>query len=595
MRADPVSRLQRAVQQSPLPQHSFFFLLVGLWLGAIVYGCGQARPPASASGEHSAQRQAAAGQSIRFVDISKSAGIRFVHQSAKSQRKYMVETMGSGCAFLDYDGDGWQDILLLNNAPLTGGEVTGIPRLALYHNNRNGTFTDVTAGSGLDREPMYAVGVAVGDYDNDGRDDIYISCVLGPGHLFHNEGRGRFRDATQEAGVGNKGMWGASCMWIDYDRDGLLDLFVCNYVPYRSLADDVPCYAGDPLKNVYCDPKAYRTTHCTLYHNEGHGRFKDVTLSSGLGSLKGKSLGVAMWDTTGSGWPDLFVANDDTATFLLKNGHDGTFKEIGIESGIAFMANGSAPSGMGIDADDLYNDGSLCLVISNFQGRRTLLFHAAQSGLFLEEGDSSGIGQATADVLGFGVFACDFDNDGWKDILQVNGHVDDGVSEREPGIGYAQPTLLLRSLGDHRFAEVGLKSGAPFDRKIVGRGAAWGDIDNDGRPDVLILQNNGPALLWHNETPTKNHWVTFKLIGVRSNRDGIGALVTVTASGMTQRTMVRGGSSYCSQSDMRPHFGLAGSPTADISIRWPSGVIDRIPSVPADRIWTVREGTGRVE
>jgi hypothetical protein len=577
-------------------QKSSPLLLVGLWLSGIVYGCGPAHRPTSTSGEHSAQRKAtAADQRVRFVDITKSAGIHFVHQSAKSKRKYIVETMGSGCAFLDYDGDGWQDILLLNNAPLTGGAVTGRPRLALYHNNHNGTFTDVTAASGLDREPMYAMGVAVGDYDNDGRDDIYISCVLGPGHLFHNEGHGRFRDVTQEAGVGNKGRWGTSCMWVDYDRDGLLDLFVCNYVPYRSLADDVPCYASEPLRNIYCDPKAYRTTRCTLYHNEGHGRFKDVTQSSGIGNLEGKSLGVAMWDTTGSGWPDIFVANDDSATFLLKNGHNGAFKDIGTESGIAFMADGAAPSGMGIDADDLYNDGSLCLVMSNFQGRGTLLFHATQPGLFLDEGDSSGIGQATVGVLGFGVFACDFDNDGWKDILQVDGHVDDDVAEREPSITYAQPTLLFRNMGDHRFTEVGLKSGAPFDRKIVGRGAAWGDIDNDGRPDVLILQNNGPALLWHNETPTKNHWVTFKLIGVRSNRDGIGALVTVTTPGMTQCTVVRGGSSYCSQSDMRAHFGLASWPTADVSVRWPSGAIDRIPSVSSDRIWTVREGVGRVE
>ncbi len=583
-------------RQTSSPRRNSVRLLVGLWISGTVYGCGTAPPPPSASGEHAAQQKAlAADRSVRFVDISKSAGIHFTHQSAKSKHKYLIETMGSGCAFLDYDSDGWQDILLLNNTPMTGGAVTGSPRLALYHNNHNGTFTDVTAGSGLDNGPMYAMGVAVGDYDNDGRDDIYISCALGPGHLFHNEGHGRFRDVTQEAGVANSGMWGTSCMWVDYDRDGRLDLFVCNYVPYRSLADDVPCYAGDPPRNVYCDPTAYRTTHCTLYHNEGHGRFKDVTQASGLGALEGKSLGVAMWDTTGSGWPDLFVANDGSPTFLLANGRNGTFKESGIEAGIAIMANGSAPSGMGIDAEDLYNDGSFCLVMSNFQGRGSLLFHATQPGVFMDEGSLSGVSQATASVLGFGVLACDFDNDGWKDLLQVDGHVDDDVAERETGITYAQPTLLLRNRGDHRFTEVGLKSGAPFDHKIVGRGSAWGDIDNDGRPDVLILQNDGAALLWHNETPTKNHWVMFKLIGVKSNRDGIGAMVTVTTPGMTQRTMVRGGSSYCSQSDMRAHFGLADRTTAEVSIRWPSGIVDRIPRVSADRIWTVREGAGRVE
>ncbi len=567
-------------------------LLACLGLVAVASGCGPARHTTPASTGHEAKPAAtAAGQPAHFVDITASAGIHFVHQSARSKRKYLVETMGSGCAFLDYDGDGWQDILLLNGAPMTGGKVTGSPRLALYHNNRNGTFTDVTAASGLDREPMYAMGVAVGDYDNDGREDIYVSCVLGPGHLFHNEGGGRFRDVTQEAGVGNKGMWGTSCMWVDYDHDGLLDLFVCNYVPYRSLADDVPCYTGEPRKYVYCDPTAYKTTHCTLYHNEGHGRFKDVTKSSGIGDLEGKSLGVAMWDATGSGWPDLFVANDSSPTFLLKNGRNGTFKNIGAESGIAFMADGMPPSGMGIDADDLYNDGSLCLIMSNFQGRRTLLFHETQPGVFLDEADSSGIGQATGDILGFGVLAFDFDNDGWMDILQVDGHVNDDVAEREPGVSYAQPTLLFRNLGNHHFTEVGLKSGAPFDRTIVGRGAAWGDIDNDGRLDVLILQNNGPALLWHNETSTQNHWLTLKLVGRKSNRDGIGAVVLVSGGGITRRALVRSGSSYLSQSDLRPHFGLGAQTTARVEIRWPSGIVDTLAHVSCDRIVTVREGT----
>lgn len=531
----------------------------------------------------------------RFVDITSTAGIHFTHQSAKSKNKYLVETMGSGCAFLDYDGDGWQDILLLNNAPFTGGSVVGRPRLALYHNNRNGTFTDVTHAAGLDREPMYAMGVAVGDYDNDGRDDIYVSCVLGPGHLFHNEGGGRFKDVTKEAGVGNAGMWGASCAWVDYDRDGRLDLFICNYVPYRSLADDVPCFAGENRKHVYCDPTAYKPTHCTLYHNEGNGHFKDVTTTSGVGRYAGKSLGVALWDDDGSGWPDIYVANDGAATFLLRNQRNGTFKDIGTESGIGFMADGAAPSGMGIDADDLYNDGTMCLVMTNFQGRQSLIFHQAHPLLFQDEGDASGIGPATTGVLGFGVCCFDFDNDGRKDIIQTDGHVIDDVAEREPSISYAQPTLLFRNLGKGRFAEVGLKSGAPFNRKIVGRGLAVGDIDNDGRLDVLLLQNNGPALLWHNETPTHNHWLTFKLIGTKSNRDGIGAVITVVAGGSTQRGFCRSGSSYLSANDLRVHFGLGAAARADVTIRWPSDTIDHLRDLPVDHIWTVREGSGKAQ
>lgn len=532
---------------------------------------------------------------VRFVDITSAAGIHFRHQSAKSKRKYLVETMGSGCAFIDYDGDGWQDILLLNNAPLTGGQVQGRPRLALYHNNRNGTFTDVTQGSGLGRDPMYAMGVTVGDYDNDGRDDIYISCVLGPGHLFHNLGGGRFRDVTAQAGVANHGMWGASCTWVDYDHDGRLDLFVSNYVPYRSLSEDVPCFAGEPRKNVYCDPTAYKLSHCALFHNEGQGRFKEVTAASGIGKLGGKSLGVALWDDQSSGWPDLYVANDGTATFLLRNQRNGAFKDVGTESGISFTSDGSAPSGMGIDAADLYNDGTMCLVMTNFQGRQTQIFHQMRPLLFREESDLTGVGPATRDVLGFGVLCFDFDNDGWKDILQVDGHVIDDVADREPTISYAQPTLLFRNQGQGRFAEVGLRSGAPFDHKLVGRGVACGDIDNDGQLDVLLTQNNGPALLWHNETVTHNHWLTLKLIGTKSNRNGIGAMVRVTSGGTTQRVLVHTGSSYLSQSDLRPHFGLGAQTTADVEIRWPSGVVDSINRVACDHIGTVREGTRRVE
>jgi enediyne biosynthesis protein E4 len=539
----------------------------------------------------------------RFVDITTAAGIRFRHQNSNTPHKYFVETMGSGGAFIDADGDGWQDVLLLNNAPLPGGRVSGRPTTALYRSNHDGTFTDVTHAAGLDRDLIYAMGAAVGDYDNDGRDDIYITAVLGPSRLFHNEGvkEGipRFREVTAEAGVANRGKWGASAAWLDYDRDGRLDLFVCNYVSYASLADDIPCYAAGE-KRVYCIPVAYEAVPCTLYHNEGGGRFRDVTAASGIGAARGKSLGVAVWDYDSDGWPDLFVANDTVAGFQFHNepGHprsgSRTFRDVAVESGVAYDDEGNPHSGMGTDADDLLNDGRTWLTLTNFQGQHTSLYRETSPGTFEDIHVAAGLGAETERVLGFGVLFFDYDNDGYKDILQVNGHVQDDIQDREPTASYRQPTLLFRSRGDGTFTEVGRKSGRPFSRPIAGRGCAWGDINNDGRADLLITSNNGPAFLWRNETPTKAHWLTLKLQGTRSNRSGIGALIRVTAGGITRRTMLRSGSSYLSQSDLRPHFGLGPHPVADVEITWSSGTVDRIARVPADGIRTVREGSGLV-
>jgi hypothetical protein len=537
---------------------------------------------------------------VRFADVTRQAGIRFRHQNSQTPRKYMIETFGSGCAFIDYDGDGWQDILLLNNAPLPGGRVTGRPTRALYRNNRNGTFTDVTRETGLAQAGTYAMGVAVGDYDNDGREDFYESAVLGPSHLFHNEG-GRFRDVAREAGVENRGRWGTSCAWLDYDRDGRLDLFVCNYVKYASLKDDLPCYSAAGTKRIYCLPAAFEPGHCVLYRNEGgpQARFRDVSARSGIGAPGGKPLGVTIWDFDGDGYPDIFVANDTLAGFLFHNERNGQFREIGVESGVAYDENGDPHSGMGIDADDLDNDGKATLVISNFQGQQTSLYRQKVDEQFVDERVAAGVAQPTRSVLGFGLLFFDYDNDGYKDIMQANGHVQDDIQEREPQVTYAQPTLLLHNEpgpgSGRRFVEVGLASGPPFTQRIVGRGLAWGDPDNDGRPDALVTANNGPAQLWRNETPTQNHWLKLKLAGTRSNRDGIGATVRVTAGGQTHRTMVRSGSSYLSQSDLRPNFGLGAATTATVEIRWPSGAVDRIEHVAADRIYVAREGAGALQ
>jgi hypothetical protein len=528
-----------------------------------------------------------------FRDVTQSAGIHFRHQNFRTPQKYMIETMGSGCAFIDYDGDGWQDILLLNGAHLPGSQAAGHSTLALYHNNHDGTFTDVTRGSGLDIE-MYAMGVAVGDYDNDGREDLYITCVLGSSHLFHNDGNGHFTDVTRQAGVENAGRWGTSCAWVDYDRDGKLDLFVCNYVKYPSLAADQPCYAGGHQR-IYCIPVAYETSSCTLYHNEGNGRFKDVTAASGIGGAHGKSLGVAIADYDGDGWPDIFVANDTVPGFLFHNEHNGTFKEIGVESGVAYDDEGNSHSGMGIDAADILNKGSVNVAITNYQGQQTSLYSQIGPDIFRDDKVPAQLATDTGKVLGFGVLFVDYDNDGYKDIFQVNGHVQDDIQKREPEVRYAQPSLLFHNAGNGTFKEVGLASGAPFTDPIVGRGCACGDFDNDGRPDLLIATNNGPAHLWRNETPTGNHWLTLQLIGSKSCRDGIGVLVVVKTAAGVQRNEVRSGSSYLSQSDLRPHFGLGTETRADVEIHWPSGIVDKVAGAACDHIWKIHEGTGRFE
>jgi len=530
---------------------------------------------------------------VRFTDITQQAGIRFRHENAKTPVKYMLETMGSGGGFIDYDGDGWHDIVLMNGTAIPGSKVQGRPTLRLYRNNHDLTFTDVTNEAGLAVPGMYAMGCAVGDYDNDGREDLYVTCVLGPSRLFHNLGA-RFHDVTARAGVDNASRWGASSAWVDYDKDGLLDLFVCNYVKFKSLADHRPCYAGD-RKPVYCAPSAYDTVRCTLYRNLGGGRFRDVTMESGIGNSQGKSLGVTVWDCDDDTWPDLFVANDTTAGYLFHNLGNGKFSEIGLEAGVAFDEEGNAHSGMGIDCDDIHNDGQATLVITNFWAEQTSVYRQAGPNEFHNDQSRTTVGPATSEVLGFGIMFLDFDNDGWKDILQVNGHVQDDVQEREPQITHEQQSLLFRNMRNGTFTEVGRASGRPFTDRIVGRGCAWADVDHDGRVDALVTTNGGPALLWRNETQNPGRWLALRLVGARSPRSGIGALVIARSATLRQRTLVRSGSSYLSASALEARFGLGPDEKADLEVRWPSGTVDRVPGVRAGRIWTLREGSGVVK
>jgi hypothetical protein len=581
-----------------------------LLLLAGVAACGRngTLPPESHSRDPAVPARAASpvaekseGPPPAFRDITEQAGIRFRHQNSKTPQKYMIETMGSGCALLDYDQDGRLDVLLVNNRLLPGGRVEGKPTLTLYHNDGNEgndanvRFSDRTRDTGLDRDSLYGMGVAVGDYDNDGWPDVYVSCVLGSGKLYHNEGGRRFADVTSRAGVGNAGRWGTSCAWVDYDRDGKLDLFVCNYVKFATLADDQPCYAGVSKTRTYCIPVAYENSNCVLYHNEGGGKFRDVSEESGVAAASGKSLGVTIWDYDGDGWPDIFVANDTTAGFLFHNEKNGKFTEIGAESGIAYDENGSSHSGMGIDAADARNDGRTAVVITNYYGQQTCYYVQTDSASFRDDRQPSLIGPQTVNSLGFGLCFLDYDNDGWQDVLQVNGHVQDDIQTREPKTPYAEPSLLLRNDGNGTFTEVGLKAGKPFTDPLVARGLARGDFDNDGRVDALIACNNSPARLWRNETTPSGHWLTLKLVGTKSNRDGIGAVVVVRTVGMIQTRMARTACSYLSSSDPRPHFGLGTASKADVEVHWPSGTVDRVTDMGADHVWTIREGEGKAQ
>lgn len=514
-------------------------------------------------------------------------GLRFTHENGASGRKYFVETMGAGVAFLDYDGDGWQDILCVNGAPLPGCPPRRTPP-ALFRNVRGQRFENVTAAAGLDVS-FYGMGCAVGDYDNDGREDLYISAVLGPGHLFHNRG-GRFEDVTARAGVGNAGKWGTSCAWLDYDRDGRLDLFVANYVRYAGLQDDIPCYVR-PGKRSYCIPPAYEGSASALFHNEGTGRFRDVTRPAGLSDPTMKALGVAVTDFDDDGWPDLFTANDTVRNRLFHNQH-GSFHEIGAVAGVAFSESGTPRAGMGIDAAQWRNDGTLGVAVTNFARESIGLFTQEQprAPAFRDVSETAGTALASRPYLGFGILFLDYDNDGFSDLAAVNGHVRDDVAELAQGQSYAQPALLFHNETGTRFRDVSDAAGAPITTPRVGRGLAAGDFDNDGRVDLVASENHGPVSLWRNETAAGGHWLLVRLEGTRSNRDGLGSRVTLSAGGRQQTAWARSGSSYLSASDRRVHFGLGQARRVDrLEIRWPSGRMSEWRGVPTDQVFAARE------
>ncbi len=529
------------------------------------------------------------GLAVQFTDVTAASGIEFRHDSGAFGKKYLPETMGSGCAFLDYDNDGWQDVLFVQSKDWPGRPQTH-STLALYRNNHNGTFTDVTKAAGLAVE-MYGLGVTAGDYDNDGNIDIYVTA-LGDNHLFRNLGGGRFQDVTAKAGVADPG-FSTSALWFDYDRDGKLDLFVGHYVEW-SIAKDLYCTLDGKSKS-YCTPESYKGESPTLFRNKGDGTFENVTRKAGLYDPASKVLGIALIDYDNDGLLDIFAANDTQPNRLYRNKGDGTFTDVAVLAGVAFNEAGVARAGMGADAADYDGSGRQSLVIGNFSNEMMALYSNEGNGLFIDEAPTSTIGRASLLRLTFGCFFFDFDLDGLLDIFAANGHVADDIATVQPTITYAQPPHLFKNLGAKKFDDVTTHVGAAFVKPMVGRGAAYGDFDNDGDLDLLVATNNGPSRLLRNDGAT-NHRLRIALTGTTSNRNAIGTKVRVLRTGApAEWSMVKTGSSYLSQSELPLTFGLGSATRVDaIEVTWPNGRKERLPGVAADQSVSIVEGKGIV-
>ncbi|HLK68464.1 MAG TPA: CRTAC1 family protein [Bryobacteraceae bacterium] len=516
---------------------------------------------------------------FRLTDVTSAAGIAFQHNSGAFGEKYLPETMGPGCAFLDYDNDGWLDILIVNGADWPGHKrQRSTPHL--YRNNRNGTFTDVTERAGLAVE-MYGMGVAIADFNNDGFPDILITAV-GQNRLFQNTGQGHFVDVTAKSGLDGRSAFSTSALWFDFDRDGLLDLLVCNYVKW-SPDRDVFCSVDGKHKS-YCTPEAYHGSTCWLFRNRGNGTFEDVTAKSGIFDATSKSLGVALLDHEHDGWPDILIANDTQPNKLYRNQRDGTFEDIAVRAGVAFSEDGKARAGMGVDVADVDNNGSPVIAITNFDNEMMALYRLKNATSYSDTAINAGIGQASRESLGFGCAFFDADLDGHLDLLAVNGHIDETVRHIRSNAGYAQPPQLFLNDGRGRFREVAASAGSGFAAPKVARGLALGDFDRDGDVDVLITTNHGPAYLYRNDVASGNRSLQLKAIGTKSNRDAIGAVVRVWTPEGTQSRMVKTGSSYLSQSEIALTFGLGKRDRADrLVVEWPAGGVQEFKNVAAGR------------
>ena len=538
-------------------------------------------------------RSGVAVNPVRYVDVARSAGISFQHDNAASSEKYLIETMGSGCGWIDYDQNGLLDLYLVNGASTRLYTPKHALRSALYRNNGDGTFTDVTLKAGVAAEDLFGMGVAVGDYDNDGFPDLlilgYERCIL-----YHNNGDGTFTDVTSRAGVGNVRKWGSSAAWFDYDNDGLLDLVIANYVDW-SPERNFWCGDKGPGLRSYCHPDVYHGEPPTLYHNNGDGTFSDVSKRSGLGIKPGNGLGVVTFDYDNDGWQDIFIANDHMPNYLFHNNRDGTFREIGYSAGVAVGIDGQFEAGMGTDAADTTGSGRLDLIVAHLDQQLARLYQNVGEGYFEDATFRSRISYATFHLSGFGTRFVDYDNDGARDLFIANGHVLDNIQRYHADTTYAEPKLMFRNTGHGIFQNVSEQLGSDFQLPRVSRGAAIADFDNDGDLDILVSNNGQPPQLLRNDGGNSNHWLQIFLIGTRSNRDAVGARVKVTAGDLVLYDERKGGMSYQSAQDPRLHFGLGQRRTVEeVEIKWPSGELTKLTNLKSDQILAIKEGKGLV-
>jgi enediyne biosynthesis protein E4 len=527
-----------------------------------------------------------------FEDVTAKSGIRFKHDSSRTSQKYLPESMGAGVAMFDYDNDGWLDLFFVNGARLQDPMPHGAsPDKSdqrywnrLYHNNRDGTFTDITEKAGLQGR-LYGMGGATGDYDNDGKVDLLVTN-LGGNILYHNNGDGTFTDVTDKAGVGGSG-WCTGACFVDYDRDGWLDLIITRYVQW-DFSLDVYCGQHRPGYRSYCHPDQFGAITHLVFHNNGDGTFTDVSKKCGIAGSPGKGLGIAIDDFDGDGWPDIFVANDSVAEQLFRNNRDGTFSEVALLSGLAYDQNGHAFAGMGADFGDYRNTGWPSVFVNALANQKYKLFRN-DKGTFDDVTDSIGLGASTMSHSGWGAKWIDYDNDGWLDLFIAQGHVMDNIQLTEPTLRYLEPPLLLKN-EQGRFSDVSQQGGPVFTTSMAARGTAFGDLDNDGLVDVAINCNDGHAIILRNQGSNRNHWITLNLIGTSSNRDAIGSKIRLLTDAGQQTRFVSTAGSYISASDKRAHFGLGPSKKIHlVEITWPSGVVQHLESVTVDQILTVKE------